>query len=176
MSYETFLNQNIDIFWKNIKSKGKATLGTLLDFAYFSSYLKTKETTSECGNAIFLEPEMLRTSLCPFWKAHTKIEQLKTLMALSLEGRWNSRQFQWFFGQYNNFSTKNAIKLINTIKVSFHEHLSTYKISSLFKNSCLKIIVRLFRNISYEIKIPYLWKLWNYKGYKDDWAHSRTFL
>ena len=40
----TFLHQNIEIFLKNIKSKGRAALGTFLDFAYFRCYLEAKET------------------------------------------------------------------------------------------------------------------------------------
>ena len=41
---ETFLHHNIGIFNKIIKSKVNATMGTFLDFAYFNSYLQTKET------------------------------------------------------------------------------------------------------------------------------------
>ena len=38
---------------------GKAALGPLTDFVYFSSYLQTKDTARKQGDAIFLEPEML---------------------------------------------------------------------------------------------------------------------
>ena len=54
-----FLHQNFDIIWKNIKRKGKVTLGTILNFAYVSSCLQTKKTPWKRVDAIFSEPEML---------------------------------------------------------------------------------------------------------------------
>ena len=63
---ETFLHQNMEIFWKYITSKGKATLGTSLDFAHFSGYLQTKKTVWKQGDAIFSEPEMLWSSFGEF--------------------------------------------------------------------------------------------------------------
>ena len=48
-----------------------------------SSYLQTKETAWKQGDAIFLEPEMLLSSLGQFRKAFIKIGQNKGLMALS---------------------------------------------------------------------------------------------
>ena len=117
-------------------------MNTFLYFAYFSSYLQTKKTTWKRGNAISPETVMQIIFLGPFWNTFIKIEQLKNLMALSLEGCWVSRLFQWFLWQYNNFRTENAIKLIKTIKESSHEHLNTYKTSSLFKKSCSNFTVR----------------------------------
>ena len=55
--------------WKGIKSKLKAMLSTFLDFAYFGSYLQTKETARKQGDAIVSELEMLWSSLDQFWKA-----------------------------------------------------------------------------------------------------------
>ena len=52
---------------------GKVTLGMSTDFAYFSSYLLTKEITWKRGDAVFLEPEMLRSSLGQFQKALIRI-------------------------------------------------------------------------------------------------------
>ena len=80
---ETFLLQNIYIFLKYIKSVGRATLGTFRDISYFSRYLQTKETAWERGDAIFLKPEMIWSSLGWFKKAPIKIKQIKHLMALS---------------------------------------------------------------------------------------------
>ena len=53
---ETFLYHNVEIFQKSVKSKVKITLGTFLDFAYFSCYLQTKKKR---GQATFLESKML---------------------------------------------------------------------------------------------------------------------
>ena len=55
-----------------------------LDFAYFSSYLQTKETARKRGDAIFLEAEMIRNSLGQFWKILIKIKKLKSMMTVSL--------------------------------------------------------------------------------------------
>ena len=59
-------------------------LGTFLDFAYFSSYLQTKETVCKRSDVIFSEPELLWSWLGEFWKILTKIKQLKSLMTVSL--------------------------------------------------------------------------------------------
>ena len=64
--------------------KVKATLGSFLDFTYFSSYLKSKETAWKRGQAIFLEQEMLWSSLGQFWKVLIEIKQIKILMPVSL--------------------------------------------------------------------------------------------
>ena len=53
-----FLNQNSNLFLKNIK-KGKTTLATFLYFGYFSSYLQTKKTPLKRGDAMLSELEML---------------------------------------------------------------------------------------------------------------------
>ena len=127
---ETFLHQNIEIFWKNIKSKGKPHWVRFFILLISAVIYKQRKLHENRGNAIFSEPVMQIIFLGPFWNTFIKIEQLKNLMALSLEGCRVSRQFQWFFWQYNNFGTENAIKLFKTIKESSHEHLNTYKTSS----------------------------------------------
>ena len=47
--------------------------------------METKETAWKQGNKIFLEPEMLRSSLGLFRKALIKSGKNESLMALSLE-------------------------------------------------------------------------------------------
>ena len=88
---KTFLHQNVEIFQKSIKVKGTlgmlstlGTLGTFLGFAYFSSYLQTKETAWKRGDAIYSKPVMLSSSLGQFWKVLIKVEQVKSLMVVSL--------------------------------------------------------------------------------------------
>ena len=49
---ETFLHQNIVIFYKIIKSQGMTKLVTFFYFAYFSNYLQTKKTPWKQENAI----------------------------------------------------------------------------------------------------------------------------
>ena len=104
----TFIHHNIDIFWSNIKKKGKATLGKFLDFAYLSSYLQTNEIVWKRGDTIFSEPEMPWSLLGPFWRALNKIEQLKKVLwsyplHLSIKSRLILRQFWRFFGNIITF-------------------------------------------------------------------------
>ena len=77
-----FLHQNAEIFQKSIKSEGKTTLGTVLDFAYLRSYLQKREFVWKRGYAVFSEPEMLQSLLGHFWKVLFRIKQLKTLMTV----------------------------------------------------------------------------------------------
>ena len=59
-------------------------LSTFLDFAYFSSYLLTKETAWKQGDAIFSEAELIWSLLGEFGKLLIKIKQLKVLITESL--------------------------------------------------------------------------------------------
>ena len=82
------LHQNVEIFQKNIKRKEKATLGAVLDFAYLRSYLQKRKFLWKQGDAIFSEPEMLRSLLGHFWKVLIRIKQFKTLMTVSLAPKY----------------------------------------------------------------------------------------
>ena len=67
-------------FQKNNKIKGKSTLGTFLDFAYFSSYFQVKETARKRSDAKFSES---KSSFGQFRKLPIKIKKLnKSLMVL----------------------------------------------------------------------------------------------
>ena len=44
---ETFLNQNIEIIWNNIASKGKASLDILLDFTFTVIFKQRKLDENE---------------------------------------------------------------------------------------------------------------------------------
>ena len=71
------------MFLKSIKNKVKVTLGTFLGFAYFSSYLQTKETAWERSYANFSEPELIG-SFSEFWEIFIKIKQLESSLIVSL--------------------------------------------------------------------------------------------
>ena len=77
---ETFLNQNIDTFWKNIKIKERlrwvsflilliSAISAILLILVICKQRKLYENK--------VEPEMSWNSLGPFWKALVKIEQLR---------------------------------------------------------------------------------------------------
>ena len=51
------------------------TLGTFLDFAYFSNYLQIKKTAWKLGDAVFSEPELIWSLLGEFWKTLIKVKQ-----------------------------------------------------------------------------------------------------
>ena len=53
-------------------------------FAYFNSYMQIIETVWKQGDTIFLEPEMLWSSLVQFGKVLIKLRKNESLMALSL--------------------------------------------------------------------------------------------
>ena len=64
--------------------KVKTTLDTFLDFAYFCSYLQTKEPAWKQGEAVFSDSEMLWCLLGQIWKILIKIKKIKILMPASL--------------------------------------------------------------------------------------------
>ena len=80
---ETFLHHNIGIFNKIIKSKVNATMGTFLDFAYFNSYLQTKELHRNEAKQSFWNQKFY-SLLGQFWKVLIKMKPLKILMLVSL--------------------------------------------------------------------------------------------
>ena len=63
-------HQNIDLFWKNIKSEGNVTLGRFFDISNL------------LVDAVFLEAEVPLNSLGPFQKDLIKTEQFKKMDGL----------------------------------------------------------------------------------------------
>ena len=138
-------------------------MGTFLDFAYFSSYLLTKEIAWKRDDAIFSEPELIWSLLVEFWKILIKIKQLKSSMTVSLTQKLRAVEClsnsSGYLIRCYNFWIKNTINLIKIIIESSHEHLQNF---ILIQQASQKLRFTLFHNIFYEVNIPYLCKPWNY--------------
>ena len=77
-----FLHQNIGIFWKNIKSKGKAALGTFLGFIDFSSIFEQSKFHENEATQYFCNQKNYDAHQAHFGRFSLRLNNLKRFDSL----------------------------------------------------------------------------------------------